>query len=372
MLSRILDAINTYSLFFTLWLLFVTLLYISLRLRSITKGREKFIYVIIPYVLYIFIVVCRDISDNTGGIDAVNYMKIFEWADMPLGDYIAFRKEEVGYLLLNWIIYRIIPNVWVFFAVIHTIAFALCYKLLSGIKIRRSFLGWMFVFLYSAPLFTMFNTVRMGVCVYLGLYALKYCNNLQFRKAVLFALGATLFHNSALILFVTIILLYAKQRLLSNNMFHIVVGAAFIVIGASMYILKRNPVISIYRTYSTFKEGSIAAGVFLITLLTTMFLGKIKDDKRFKNAYYIIETAILILAINLSFSIAYRMYLIYLPLIYHIIYTYAPEMIRVNNIQYISVKKVLIYLMTLVFLAEVFKTLFIGVPDGLNGFALRF
>ena len=372
MIANIMTVIQTYKLFILLWLLFVTLLFLALLLRRKTSGHTKGIYSLIPWMLYVFMVVAVDVPNHSGGIDAYSYMKIFEWAQMPLGEYIAFRKEELGYLVLNWIIYRIVPNPWFFFAVIHSIAFWLCYKLLTDFCIRKTLMSWMMVFLYSTALFLMFNTVRMGVCVYLGLYALKACRCARYRIAVVYAILATLFHSSALMLFVTIALLYVRDHLFGEKSFHLVVAAMFFSIWLAMLLLKRNMFIAAYTPYLTFKEGNVALGSFAVVGLTTFLLGKLRYEKKYKNTFYIIETALLILPINYHFSIAYRMYLLYLPFVYEFIFTYAPEAISVRQLNYLSSRKMLTYIMVGIFVAEVFKMLFIGVPDGMNGYVLRF
>lgn len=277
---------------------------------------------LIGYVIYIIFATFRPINYEVGGRDALQYKRIFESAyQYSFFEFNFLRKEEIGYNLITWTIRRFTNNFcWVLF-IMHTIAYYSLAKSYKYIYVRKNgFILCLYTFLIIGWLFSTFNTLRFGVALSLATLFFVNLEREEYKKAILIIVLCLLFHTAAIVLVFPLALcvLKTKYGIRDNKKF---IPLVILGIGIELLIIPRLSTIISLGVYGEYdSSGGIAIGTFMIIIFTIILIAfkNYQNGKNFmlSNNFLILLCALFCIPIQMQYSVAYRMVVIFMPSLY--------------------------------------------------------
>lgn len=372
------EIINNFHLLYILWGAVVTLIYFGVCGRG--NSYIKKVFLLIAYMIYIYMVFNREIDYGVGGIDAINYQRYFDMAaSLSYQEYMLFTQKEWGIWTFFWMFCRVIPDYQVFVSVCHSVAFVLCLKCLHEFKFeKRGLISWLFIFLFTVQLFYMFNILRTGIAVYLATLSLFCSVKGNTRQALLYAIIALETHHSASLVLIGSVIFYMKSNGLRVKTIYLVI-AGFIIECVLLLYLSRHPLTGTYSFYNTFNEEAFAWGrcMAIILGLLIAWMGSVKEmtnicTKVDITSIDILLTALLIIPINSMFSIANRIYMMYLPFLYTLLYFYISSNISIHSVRLLTMRKAISFGAMILILIDFIRYTLVIIPQSMGEFNISF
>lgn len=320
---------------------------------------------IIGGVIYVFFSTFRNVTHNHN-LDIFEYYLRFNKADCNLFTYFKISQCEPGYSLLAWIIKNTTNSFTVFLLIIHVFVYIahvfflnkiifnyqdtnkIPYSFESGIIYSTQLIGINRYFLSGIiclNLFSAYYIQRNILSLCFVYFYLILINENKIEKSFCLLSLAVMFHYSAVILFVSlmffIILKYSKNISRKKLFFLLVLSFAFVFF-ALKYIGK---FMNESKKYSYYKqEGSLAILTVSITIfvLIIYFLNYKRINTSFIYAQKMgiaLSTMLLIIPLQNSYSIMYRMYLFFLPII-AVMFVYIAQ--KANSISKVMISGALV------------------------------
>lgn len=307
-------------------------------------------FVLFAYFVYIFISTFRLINTDYTNGDAYSYKWIFDNANMSYRNFLVFRREEFGYKTIVWIVRNFTDDYKVMLFIFHTFIYWCTVYFVKKMKPKKQvnvIVYFLCIFLVVGNLFHAFNLLRSSIAVSCSYVLIISLQEQKIKKAWLFFILGMLFHNSMIIMSLPIVaymvVLHKYNR--SNRM--IIVGCIVIVEFVCMTFLS-NYMFAIYSIYNNSQGLAIGAYVAILFLLY-YFMKKgntLNDDERIANM--ILEFSLCCVPINFFYSIAYRMVLLFMPLVYSSIMKLTSEDLFISNLSIRFQKKHAVILMILI------------------------
>ncbi len=200
-------------------------------------------------------------------IDDESYMIVFYGAkDKSLSDFFSFSEQEKGYLILNWIMFRLLEGNYSHFVVFITyltfIFWGIGFRMAGGKSGSTMFLV---LFVWSHLYFFVLNAalIRIFLAVSITFIGIQYIWQDKWKRFVLMILLASSIHMSALIMFI-FLLFYLKKKWFYKHWF-IFVLITFLVTSISLLFAARYlvPILGDkYEAYAETDSISLSSGSF--------------------------------------------------------------------------------------------------------------
>ena len=329
--------------FFLLFWSFITAIVYNLLKNNINKIILDRIYYLINYVPMGIVAVIRNVSVGT---DTRMYHEFFyrygildfDW------NYFDYSKVEIGYRLLNKIIYFFTSesNIYIFIISFCLIMGFGYFILINSVNIWISTFLFIGICFYSETL----NTIRQSIACIILLNGYIFLKKEQYVKWLLSVLIATLFHSTAIFFLIFIILKkLTKIRIILINLIGILFYSLLVYdMNILMFFLDDNK----YTYYLVENEASMGADVlrillFIVVIVGTFFYRKVYTCAEKKDA--IIWSIFLFYAIIMTLAkyqieIFYRMVQYFSPYIVVIL----PLVLSKINNKYIKIILILFIL----------------------------
>lgn len=285
-------------------------------------SKSAILMILIGYIIYILFAVGREIKYGVGGIDAYHYKNAFEFANSySLTEFIFAKKEEISYKIIVWSIRQISNDFrWVLF-ICHTIVY-FCYAyFFKHIRTRNNgILCWIGTFLICGELFTMFCTLRTGVAVAISAVIFIMIEKKAYKKGIFLLIIAISFHISTVILLIPLILCWIRQKYMimdSKRFIPLILAGAATEI-ALMPVLSTLISSSVYAVYDN--SSGIAIGTYTVIGFTIILMvlknRQMQEESFINDNLLMLMCALLVAPVQSWYSIAYRMVLVFMPLLY--------------------------------------------------------
>lgn len=303
---------------------------VNLRYNSVS-----IIILIFAYIPMIIFSVYRVIDIGVGGIDAMAYKQYFLGAKGTWSEALEFQNYEIGYSTIVWIFRQVSDHYTLLLFFIYTMMFILLIKYVKYITWNKYTLPS--VFLLFGMIISSFNTTRVILAVFIGLIVYIAIYNRKYLHAILLSVLAATIHVSAIILFPAIAISYLvnnKNKVNIKKLILYIVGIAMISV-VSLEILSPYINNSKYHVYN--EEHGIALQtyiiIFIVFILSILkFRDMIKVNSFNGTLITILPIGLIILPLQMEYSILYRMILYFLPIIYSLI----PSLLKVYSIRSIN------------------------------------
>lgn len=282
-------------------------------------------------MIYIIFAVFRVIEFGTGGVDSIYYKTLFENANMDLIKYLLSTKEEPGFKLILWIIRLFTEDYTWALLFFHMLGFICIVFFLKNtiLKNRKGLLSFLYCFLNCSFLYYMMNILRCGLVILLMMACFVYLQSKEFKKAIIIWILSMSIHISAIVVAPLIVYLCFENKSTRNLLWIympicvcleaiVLVLTKSFISGGFYYLYTNSDGISV-KTYT------VLASVLIVYILTY----KNKHDDSDYLWFIILSFMVCCVPIQLYYSIAYRMTLIFFPILYLCIY-YLVEKKRTN------------------------------------------
>lgn len=301
-----------YVTYFSIWIIVSLCMNPSLRTKNYMRYRQ-----VVGGIIYVFFSAFRDIISNKY-LDAYAYYVIFNSSKgITLLEYFKSSTVEPGYSLIAWLIGNTIGSYTFFLIIVHIFIYcSYCYFVNKLPVTKRSVLPVSIICLdLLSALYLQRNIIAVGfaLIMFVKIYDHK------FVSALGILLCATSVHFSAIILFPILIYFWLSEKTgIAKS--KIVLYELLLIV---LLVLIEEPLFTIFSgsdKYSVYENtGSIAvvtnifAGIIMI-----IFLKKLKIMNK-KGTFITtlgvsLFNVILIIPLQLQFSIMYRMILFFLPI----------------------------------------------------------
>ena len=326
------------SIYFIAWIFFTVFIYIGTENGILINPRVKRLIVVFTGIVYIIFSVFRNTSWNPN-IDIYHYRIYFEGANVPLLTYIRLSTFEIGYTLLEWIIYHMFRDFRVLLFVTHSLVYISKIKLLRNLRIRKYY--FVLVALMALDLFTAFYLVRHTIAISISIFVYLKLMKREYVKAVVLSFLAISIHNAAVILLFICMACYLFNNRKRISKYKLSFYGILAVAGA--YVIA--PIICLYFAsddkYFVY-VGNGAVGVrFYSTALITWILAignlKRKKDEVYQMATISLTCLFVLFPLQLFIGIIYRMTLFFEPLIYYLLVK-LPEFYNRRDVRYIGIR----------------------------------
>lgn len=320
------DDIIFYAKLFICFTLLITFFFRCVYyFRKLGKRSISNIFLICGYIVYIFIAVFRVIEIGTGGYDAIAYKKIFLSANTDLFTFFIAHKEEVGFKLILWIVRQFTDDYKVILWIFHSIAYVSCAYIIYNIKAKKETLSiWVTTFLICTYLFYSFNILRSGIVILIGTNVLILLMKENYRVAIFLTIFSISIHVSTIILLPVIAFFWINKNIDKIRMNYAIRFIIFTIL-AELIVLKfiqKFIINSAYRVYSN-KEG-ISLRTYVIVIVVIYFMWRqnkrVFHDKLLHKQEIVLLFTLCCIPIQTHYSIAYRMVLIFMPMLYICMY----------------------------------------------------
>lgn len=287
-----------------------------------------FLLVVSSYLLYMFFAVHRKIYWNYGGGDAYQYKILFEEAACGLVTYFRTHREEILYKLIIWGFRAVTDDYRVFLCFVHSVMFLLFTYYSSKIsKYKNSIPGLIGTILLSSFLLLSFCLQRTIWAMGILIISFLYFEKKKWITAFGFAIIALLIHSSSIIILIAYCVLLVLDLLgVKNNidkLFWILIAAILEYPCALIATIVFLPN-SIYKTY--LEDSGLALGTYTaLVLIVGLYLYEstrtvsLNTDSRDDLNLQLLMCSFLVFPIQIFMTNAYRMLLLFSPLMYNII-----------------------------------------------------
>ena len=295
------------------------------------------IWLFIIYIIYTFFTVFRVIDVGIGGIDAYVYKLYFLGAKTSWIEAIEYQNYEVGYATIIWL-FRLLTDDYRFVLFfLYTFMFIVLVVFVRYITFNMyTFLS---IFLLLALIINSFNTLRVIIAVFIGMVVYIQLFKSKYLNSILLSIVAISIHISALILFpiISVHFIINKRKNISFKKLIFYVCSLSIITVVLMWLAKPIIMNSNYHIYNN--EGGIALQTYIMILILFLlsvlkYKQMVNINKFNKTLITILPIGLIILPLQMEYSILYRMVLYFLPIIYSLI----PPLIRSLSIT--SIKKI--------------------------------
>lgn len=189
------------------------------------------------------------------GTDTETYIRMF----LHNADGVSvLNRTEIGWQVLNYLIYCISESPYFFIFAISTILY-----LLIGIYMYRYSENIIFsICLFYVGIFSYFtNILRQSLAMCIILFAYQAIRLSKNKKTIMLILLATIFHKTAIVAF----LLFAKKILNVKKRYFVIIIISIIGLGISGALIKVLPAIIPYRYIGYFASKRVGTGYMAIT-----------------------------------------------------------------------------------------------------------
>ncbi len=243
-------------------------------------------------------------------VDDPRYIYLFNQSKFySLIGYIKLHEQEKGYLLLNWVLYRLLNGNYNHFQVIVSyLSFVFWGLAFRNNKMQKGSGMFMALFLWSHFYFIVLNAslVRLFLAIPIVLIAMQFIWKNKWKLFVIMIIFAASFHLSALVMLLFLFFLY-KQKFFYEHWIFFAFLTFFIVLSALVF--GANYVFSSlgdkYQGYARTRDLSISMGSFTtlpIWIACYMFYKEqLTVSIEYKKRYII---GMILLSLSIVFSIA--------------------------------------------------------------------
>lgn len=280
----------------------------------------SFFFLIAGYVIYIMFTVFRTIKIGVGGVDSIAYKTIFLSAyNRRYLDFLLSTKEEFGFKTIIWIIRLFTDDYRYVLLLFHTIAYiGMCYFIKNINNDRETLLVYIFTFLNCSYLLYMINILRSGLVVILCADVIILLLKKDYIKAIFLLFFCITIHISAVILIPVVVWLLIKKYCKHADINRFIV-LVIIMEEIALILLKRIIGSSAYYIYTN-SEG-ISLRTYIIALLIILIISwQKKENTNIESENDILKFIFICIPIQMQYSIAYRMTIIFSPLLYLCMY----------------------------------------------------
>lgn len=307
---------NGYYIILIIHALMAYLLLYSAKSNNKGKYYNRNASIVGAYVMYVFASTFRTIEEyyDMGGGDAIYYKLQFQGATSPLVFFIKSYREEIGYKFIVWCIRQITPDYRWFLFLIHSIVFFSTVYFILNIRFRQyKIIEYIGVFLILGNLFQMYNLMRSCIVIsFAGVFFVLLEKKRDFF-AFIIMIVSLLLHTSAVILFLVYFVYKFKldKRLSWAGKIVMLFLISLLEFVFLMYFSKHIP-----AKYSTYNNNQgIALGIYVTVVILLFIIWKCCVDS-FKLESMFLMLALACLPANIYYSIAYRMTILFLPLLF--------------------------------------------------------
>lgn len=253
-------------------------------LENIASRKEK----IFEKIGILFIVIMSSIRYGFGA-DYFTYQSVF----YDLSSGINVEGFEVGFVFLNKIIgFMGLPFNFLLF-VIAVFNATLVYISLKRVPIKYRWLSLFLYLTYFDLFFYGLSAIRQSIVVSIFIYSVKYIQQKQLKKYILWILFGQLFHRTAFLL-ILVYFIYHKYRKLNYRSRSILSLSILIVYSVSIKFLEfLEPYLNRRLKYYLFLDGSSSIGsniggllVILVILIAWIYITTNIIEKNIKDDIY--------------------------------------------------------------------------------------
>lgn len=279
----------------------------------------------IAYAAYVTVAVFRKIDAGVGGVDAFDYKRLFAFATCSFAEYQALCQQELLYLGFVWLLRRVFTDFRIVLWVVHSAALVcFFYYAVNRPSKKGGVVDFLCLFLTFGFLFNMFNLLRSILAMSFVLVFLVQMEKERYKTAPLWLLIAMGIHTAAVIMvpvyFAVVFLKKIRTERIWQLLLWIVAGLLF----EAVVMKFAAPIISASGKYSFYGNSQgISIGTYMIVLAMTAAIW-LRDRAVCRTAgvqigCWIVCLAWMCLPIQSYFSIAYRMVILFMPVIYQMI-----------------------------------------------------
>ena len=300
--------------------LYVLLLYSLLK----CKKNGKRLYCVLTALCYFFIAALRS---RTVGFDTDIYVNAFlQFSEMPLSSAIAYFNKDVGFWVLLSLLGKAIPNYTILFIIVAGLFTVSTWHLIYKYSAdpRLSIIVLLAFNLYQFTLTGMRQTIAMSFIM----WAMDACYQKRILRGIIFICIGSVFHSSALVFIVVILLMKYRKKLDHAHTFVIalILGIVFLLRGE---IAQRLIVFIQDRGYEmTMTNGGLTMTfvIFALFLLGCLFIREYSfADENATLSYLIAMIAcffeMLVSTQSIFFRVAFYFLLIYIIFVPNVIQT---------------------------------------------------
>ncbi len=281
-----------------------------------------------------------------GGLDAPEYLLIYESANATYLDSLLIQFYEPGYATLVWFFSSYIGGYNIFQIFLYGFMYGTLYIFLKNFKPDGYLL--ISILMLSLMLVHSLNIIRVTLAIFIGFYVIYFLYKNNFLMASLIAMIALSVHLSALFLLIMIVFYYSYVRFGRLKYFIIYSIFTTFSIFISFIVLPRYMTSFRLAAYNE-NDGSFSLNTFIVAsiilfLTFNRYNAFVKYNRYNQVLIAILPTIFLILPIFYNYPIAYRFLLYYLPVIYllipSILHIYKPK--TYNDLVYLPLLFMLI------------------------------
>lgn len=246
-------------------------------------------------------------------IDDDNYRSVFYNANIrSIPKYFTTSDQEKGYLLLNWIFYRLTGGNYNYFQVAITYLTFLLWGIgikMSGTKGGSSM--FMNLFIWSHYYFFVLNSglIRIFLAAPIVFIGIQYIWKGDWKKFTFWVVVASFIHLSSLVMLLFLIFLYKKEFFYKNWLFFVFLTIFVVIFGLLIMARFLIPFMgSRYEGYASIDDMSFQRGSFTTLPIWIACFYYFKNlppvTKDYKRKYVI---GMILLSLSIIFSVAATM-----------------------------------------------------------------
>ena len=266
-----------------------------------TEKRNQIIVLILCALSFLVLWFLTAFRSRAIGNDTINYLVLFNWFSKgPL----SHLEIEIGYQLLNYLIWQISSDEHVFLIIMATIMY--CWIGVYIYKFSKN--PAVVLCLFFSCFFSVYTSIlRQGMAMVIALYGYQLLKNKKRILAALVFLLATSFHTTAFLCF----LLFLNFDILKKQWFVLGITAACVI--ASLSGVMKSAVNLVFPKYTHYFAGQyagsgwLAISVFLVTYIVFYLLVSKSLDEDHKSDN-VIATNFTLLLLLTAFGYAVNLF----------------------------------------------------------------
>ena len=277
-----------------------------------SKRMSSFMSLLCILVMSIF-AACRGLSVGKDiSVYGIKYFELAKHYDNLL-EYIYAGNAEIGYLSVNFVIYKIFKNIHVLFFLLEFFNMWCIYRIAYRDKDNGTFFFYIFTYLFLWNNAS-FNIIRQTISMVILLYSFKFLEVKKYKQYYLGVIIAFLFHKSSIIALINPLIYW-----ISNNKkikFQYIAGfsIAYILVILNIksimgVIIKYFPTFRYYYNYLN-RLGNFSFKYFIVLCLmltvTLLFSKYIREKKKCSFLIYGVFIFTLLYLTSISFKYGYR------------------------------------------------------------------
>ena len=229
------------------FLFYMGILLLSMTFIYLSEVKEKKYYRFILFWIGITILAVPMAFRVPNAIDDENYISLFNRSgNYGLKSFIRISSQEKGYLILNWIIYRIVNGNYNHFQVIITYLTFIFWGIAFRQNEKQNGSGmYMALFLWSHFYFFVLNSglIRLFMTLPMVLIGIKYIWKDDWKKFVFWVVLASFIHMSSLVMLLFLVFYYKKKYFYRHWIFFVFITMFLVIIGLILVALYLVPIL---------------------------------------------------------------------------------------------------------------------------------